>query len=892
MKRCIEMILLLAPVVAAQTIPDNAPSLPPLINRELLFGSPSISGAQISPDGRFVTFLKPWSGTLNIWIKQTSEPFDAARPLTAELKHAVSSYLWSRDGKYVCYVKDDGESFNLYAVEPSAPVPDGASARPDRNLTGVKGALVQIYSAPKNDPDAIYVRINDRDRAWPDLYKVKISTGGKILIRENTDRIVSWILDSTGKLRLAIRTAENGNQEFLRVEPNAMVRFHSCSAYETCTPLRLDKEGKRLYMITNQDDGQNLSALALLDPQTDKSEIVESDPLRRVDFTTADFSDLTDNLVFTVYNDDRQRRYFKNKEFEADFKWLGTKLPGKEIGLSSVTRDEQIWLVNAYGDTEPGETWVFDRKAHTLALLFKTQESLPRTELATMEPVRYKSSDGLEIPAYLTLPQGVSARNLPTLVIPHGGPWARDVWGFNAMAQLFANRGYAVLMPNYRGSAGYGKKFLDAGNGEWGGKMQDDLTAGVKYLAGRGITDPKRVGILGSAYGGYAALAGVTFTPDLYRAAIAISASANLLDMLDPIPATRESLRKMMYTRTADPGTAEGVAWLKERSPLNHIANIKAALMLVHRDPSTPVSRAEADQIVSSLRDRNIPVEYLVPRDESRNAGTLNQMAILMAAEKFLARHLQGRSQDDGTPEVTKHLAEITVDPATVKLAKKKDELAVSELISDLKPGYYRYQIKLTVGDKEAPLTSTTLIEEKDGAWAATEITETPMGPSVDDAILEKATLTVRKRTLKQGEVNIDVDFSGDRAAGKISAKGQEHTISADLGGPLFAGAAGSLQSIGCLPLADGYTLSYRNFDLQSQKVKIVRLMVIGSESVTVPAGTFEAFKVQLSSAESPKDKAIVWIAKDTRQPVKMTAVSPAMAGATLTSELLSATKY
>ena len=260
----------------------------------------------------------------------------------------------------------------------------------------------------------------------------------------------------------------------------------------------------------------DLTGLALFDPETGKTEMVESDPMKRVDFGGAVFSQVTDELVMTSYLDDKQRVYFKDKGFENDYKWLESKLPGMELALGSRTRDEQTWVVTAHSDTEPGITYIFDRKAHKLARQFAVREKLPRESLARMEPVRYKSSDGLEIPAYLTLPKGIPAKNLPTVIFPHGGPWGRDFWGYNGYAQFFANRGYAVLSPNFRGSTGYGKKFLNAGNLQWGRTMQDDITWGVKYLVDKGISDPKRVGIFGGSYGGYATLAGVAFTPDVY----------------------------------------------------------------------------------------------------------------------------------------------------------------------------------------------------------------------------------------------------------------------------------------------------------------------------------------------------------------------------------------
>ncbi|HTS32000.1 MAG TPA: S9 family peptidase [Bryobacteraceae bacterium] len=887
-------ILILLPLLSlALAAQEKSPSngLPPLIDRELLFGNPEIAGAQLSPDGKYLAFLKPWKDTRNIWVKKVNEPFSAARLLTTEAKRPIPAYLWTRDGKFVAYVKDnDGdENFNVYAVDPAAAPAAGAEAPPSRDLTGLKGVVVQLYSVPKNDPDIAYIGINDRDKAWHDLYKLKISTGEKTLLRKNTERVAAWIFDEKGQLRMAFRTADNGDQEILRVDSDALHKVYSCNVFETCDPLRFHKDAKRVYLVTNKGD-VDLTGLALLDPETGKLEAVESDPLKRVDFGGAVFSDVSEELAQTNYTEDHIRRYFRDKGFEAEFKWLAGKLPGKELGVNSRTRDEQLWLVTASSDTEPGETYLFDRKAHTLTLQYKIREKLPRASLASMKIIRYKSSDGLEIPAYLTLPRGVPEKGLPTLVIPHGGPWARDGWGFNPLAQFFANRGYAVLMPNFRGSTGYGKKFLNAGNGEWGRKMQDDVTWGVKYLIGEGTADAKRIGILGGSYGGYTTLAGVAFTPDVYRAAVDIVGPSNLLTLLDAIPPYWESARKLMYARMADPGTPAGKAWMEERSPLHSADKIKTPLLVVQGANDPRVNRREAEQIVVALRDRGFPVEYMLAPDEGHGfARPVNNMAMFMAAEKFLAKYLDGRYQEGGTPEVTARLGELMVDPKTVTLTKKVDAAAVGspKPSTDLKPGTYRYQAKIAMGPQEMALKLSTTIQEENGAWTATDTMETPMGPAVDSTTLEKGSLVVRKRSIKQGPMSVTVDFAGGKATGNMNMNGQDRPVSAEVGGELFADAAGAQQVIGCLPLADGYSATFRNFDLQKQKAKLMQLKVTGVETVIVPAGKFEAFKVEISSADGGNDQSTLWIAKDTRQAVKSSIVMAAMGGATLTAELM-----
>jgi dipeptidyl aminopeptidase/acylaminoacyl peptidase len=889
---CLALAVSLLSAQNSQDKKSSPAGLPPLIDRELIFGNPEISGAQLSPDGKYMAFQKPWKDTRNVYVKGVNEPFSAARLLTAEAKRPVAGYFWSLDGKYILYAKDnDGdENYNVYAVDPAAKPVAGADAPESRDLTGLKGVRVQIVDVPKNDPDTIYIGLNDRDKAWHDLYKLKLSTGEKTLVRKNTERIASWKFDVKGNLRLASRSAENGDTEILRVDSDKFTPIYSCNVFETCDAIRFQKDGKRAYMETNKGADMDLSALVLFDPQTGKTEMVESDPLKKVDFSSAVFSEATDELAITLYQDDRVRRYFKDKGFEADFRWLTGELPGKEVSRTSATLDEQLWLVNAFSDTEPGETYLFDRKTRKLTLQYKVREKLPRESLAEMKPVQYKSSDGLEIPAYLTLPKGIPGKNLPTIIFPHGGPWGRDVWGYNGYAQFFANRGYAVLSMNFRGSTGYGKKFLDAGNKEWGRKMQDDVTWGVKYLVDEGIADPKRVGIFGGSYGGYATLAGVAFTPDLYAAAVELFGPSNLITLMESIPPYWESIRVMFYQRMGDPRTPEGKALLIERSPLTSAAKIKTPLMIAQGANDARVNHAESEQIVVALRDRGFPVEYLLIPDEGHGfARPVNNMASTMATENFFAQYLGGRYQEGGTPEVVARLKEITVDPKTVVLAKKVDasSVGVPKLAMDLQPGTYKYQAKIEAAGQQVSLTVSTTIAESGSAWTATDVMETPNGTVTEISTLEKGTLIARKLNMKQGPVAVDLNFSGDKAVGNINTNGQDRAISVDLGGPLFADASAAKQSISCLPLAEGYSTTFRNFDVRKQKVKLMQLKVSGVDQVTVPAGTFEAYKVEISSADGGADKETLWVARDSHKAVKESAVLGSMGGAVLTQELV-----
>jgi dipeptidyl aminopeptidase/acylaminoacyl peptidase len=863
---------------------------PPLLDRELFFGNPEIAGATLSPDGKYIAFLKPWKDTRNVWVKKTGDPYDKARLVTADPKRPIPGFFWTRDSKNVLFVqdKDGDENYNVYAVDPAAAPEAGKDAPPARNLTDAKGARAAIYSLPKNDPDTIYVGLNDRDAAWHDLYKVKISTGERTLIRKNTERIAGWVFDHAGVLRLAERTSDKGDTEILRVDGDAFKLVYSCSVFESCGLHRFHKDNARVYLESNKGDA-DLTRLLLLDPATGKEEVVESDPMKRVDFGTPLFSEATDELVATTYEDDRTRVYFRDKAFEADYKLLQKKIGDKEIRPGSSTRDDSVWIVAATSDTDPGTVYLFDRKTKKLSVEYVVRERIPREHMASMKPIRYKSSDGLEIPAYLTLPKGVEAKNLPLVVFPHGGPWARTSWSFSNGAEFLANRGYAVLQPNFRSSTGYGKKFLNAGNKQWGDLMQDDLTWGVKYLVAQGIADPKRVAILGGSYGGYATLAGVAFTPDLYAAGVAIVAPSNLLTLLETIPPYWESGRVIFHERMGNPNSPEGKKQLERQSPLNSAAKIKTPLLVVQGANDPRVKKAESEQIVIALRDRGFPVGYILAPDEGHGfARPVNNMAMWAASEAFLAKHIGGRFQEGGTPEVVARLKEITVDPKTVVLAKKVDAAAVGapKPVSGLTAGTYKYAGAIVAGAQTIPISGVNIVTEEAATYTVNYTMKLPMGEANDTVTLDKATLQPVKRTVKQGPVSMDLAFKDGKVTGTVAMGGEPKPLDLSTGGELYADGAAAWESLAHLPLAEGYTVTYRNFDVQKQKPSLKQFKVLGAEALTVPAGTFQTWKAEVTSAEGEPGSTTVWVVKDSRKVAKTSSVVPQMGGATVTSEL------
>ena len=640
-----------------------------LIDRKLFFGNPEIYGAQLSPDGKFLAFFKPLNGIINIWVKGIDEPMNRARPMTEDKNRPITSYFWSKDSKNILFAQDKGgnENFRIYAVSPTAKVEKGQTVPQPRDLTPYEKTQAIIYALPEKNPDTIIIGLNDRDPRFHDVYNINIATGERKLLYKNDSNVASWIADLEGNLRLAVINLPDGSRQINRIEGDKFVEVYKCKFGETCRPLRFHKDGKLVYMETNKGDNVDLSRLVLFNPQTKSVEVVDSDPKKQVDFGAPIFSKETEELIGTVYVGDKQRIYPKNQQFAADLTYIKQNLPNGELGLRSMTEDGQKMIVTVRSDIDPGSAYLFNRKTKKLTLLYQVLAELDRQKLARMTPIRYTARDGLEIPAYLTLPVGKPARNLPVIIMPHGGPWFRDIWRYDPFTQFLANRGYAVLQPNFRGSTGYGKKFLNAGNKEWGtGAMQHDITDGVKYLIEQGIADPKRVGIFGISYGGYASLAGLAFTPEIYAAGVSYVGPSNLITLYESVPPYWESFKAELRLRMGNPETPEGKKLLKQQSPLFSADKIKAPLMVIQGANDPRVKQQESDQIVAALRDKTVDVKYLLAKDEGHGfRNETNSLAAAAALERFFATHIKGRYQESISPEVKQKLDDLTVDIGT-----------------------------------------------------------------------------------------------------------------------------------------------------------------------------------------------------------------------------------
>ncbi len=886
------LTLFLLTLTVTLTAQKPAPGTTPILDRDLFFGDPEISGAQLSPDGKFISFIKPLEGTRNIWVKSVDEPFDNARPLTGEKNRPIRGYYWSRDGKKILFVQDKGgdENFHVYAVSSFAKAKKGGVPEATAVTSGDK-VRAFIYAVPKSMPDFIYVGLNDRDPAWHDLYKVNLNTGAKELIKENTERITGWTFDLKDNLRLATRTNEDGGTEILKVTADGFEKIYDCSIKESCNPIAFLKEDKYFYMVTNKGPKIDLTMLAKYNLSTNALDIVEVDPNKEVDFGAPIFNQ-NDELVGTSYTAAKRKIYWKDKKYESIYNHLQKEFEGKEVRLQSVTKDESKSLVRVFSDTDPGSIYLFDWKTKKLDLQYTVRPELRREYLSEMKPIKYKSKDGLEINAYLTLPKGKKAENLPLVINPHGGPWARDFWGYDSYAQFLANRGYAVLQPNFRASTGYGKKFLNAGNQQWGHTMQDDITAGAEYLINQGIVDKSRVGIFGISYGGYATLAGLTYTPDVYACGVSMVGPSNLKTLLESIPPYWESIRDMFYERMGNPETDEGEAILRKQSPLFLAHKIKAPLMVVQGANDPRVKQAESDQIVVACRDLGLPVEYIVAPDEGHGfARPINQKAFIASMERFFSDHLGGRFQPDMTDEIATRLKEITVDPTSVELPK---EMAASTLYDappmpeqTLSPLADKYKVAIAIQGQSMEMDMQTTVEEEDGMWKVTDNLTSAMGNMSDVTYLDKKTLQPIKRNTLQGHVTLEIEYSDKKVMGQMNMGDTKNDLTTETQGALFAEGAGSKNVLACLPLKEGYATTFRNFDSQKKVVKIMRLEVTGKESVTVAAGTFDTYKLELKPANGDPGNTTIWVTADKqRKPVKTSSVVPAMGGAIMTAEL------
>ncbi len=622
----------------------------PLIPRRVLFDNPDRAGARISPDGQRLSWLAPVDGVMNVWIAPVGD-LEAAKPLTNDTNRGVRIYFWAFDNQHIVYLQDKGgdENWRVYSVN----LDTGAT----RDLTPFDGVAAQINGVSPRIPGEILVGLNNRNPQFHDVHRVNLATGEMTLVQENPGMmgrglVNGFVTDADYKVRFAaILNSDDGSMSIMQPnEAGEWTEFTNIPMEDQLSsgPLGFDKTGKVVYFSDSR--GRNTGAVYSWDLISGEKKLLAEDPL--ADAGSTMIHPTTYELQAVAFEYDRERWKVLDKSLEADFAAL-RKIREGDVEITSRTLDDKQWIVAYVTDTGPVSYYRWDRAAQKAHFLFNNRSALEQYVLAPMRPVVIKSRDGLNLVSYLTLPVGSTSpgaerpeQPLPTVLLVHGGPWARDSWGYNGLHQMLANRGYAVLSVNYRGSTGFGKEFVNAANMEWAAKMHDDLIDAVDWMVAEGVADPQRVAIMGGSYGGYATLVGLTFTPDKFACGVDIVGPSNLVTLLNTIPPYWAPAIKMFKDRVGDHTTPEGQAMLNERSPLTHVDKIRKPLLIGQGANDPRVKQSESDQIVQAMQKKSIPVTYVLFPDEGHGfARPENSLAFFAVTDSFLSEHLGGRAE-------------------------------------------------------------------------------------------------------------------------------------------------------------------------------------------------------------------------------------------------------
>jgi dipeptidyl aminopeptidase/acylaminoacyl peptidase len=612
-----------------------------LIPRDLLFGNPDRASPQLSPDGKFLSFLAPVNGVLNVWVGPADRPGEA-KPITADKKRGIRSHFWAYTNRHVIYLQDlDGdENWRVYSVD--------LDSKKTKDLTPLKNVQARIDEVSYKFPDEVLVSLNDRNPALHDIYRLNILTGDRKLLQKNTG-YAGFVTDDDYRVRFAIKFTPDGGNAYDKPDgKGGWVEFLKVPQADSLTtsPAGFDKSGDVLYLIDSR--GRDTGALTTLDLKQGKQEIVAENP--RAD-AGAVMTHPTENTIQAVsFTYDRQHWVFQDKAVEEDFETL-KKVADGDISVVSRTKDDQQWIVAFLMDDGPVRYYHYDLPSKKSTFLFTNRSALSDWKLQKMHPVTITSRDGLNLVGYLTLPAGSDKQGrgrpeepVPLVLDVHGGPWGRDSWGLNPTHQFLANRGYAVLSVNFRGSTGFGKKFVNAGDKEWAGKMHDDLIDAVNWAIAEKICPKDKVAIMGGSYGGYATLVGLTFTPEEFACGVDIVGPSNLVTLLKSIPPYWKPILDLFKARVGNPDTPDGKSLLEARSPLNRADQIKKPLLIGQGANDPRVKQAESDQIVKAMREKKIPVTYVLFSDEGHGfARPENRLAFYAVTEAFLAEHLGGR---------------------------------------------------------------------------------------------------------------------------------------------------------------------------------------------------------------------------------------------------------
>lgn len=600
---------------------------------EDFFRNPQSARFSVSPDGRLLAFLKPVNGRLNIFVRPVAGGDETQ--LTHATDRDIVHFLFKGNGR-ILYLQDTGgdEDFHVYRV----PVTGG----PAVDLTPFPKVRAELVDDLEDDDAQILVGLNRRDPRIHDVYRLTVDTGRLTLVAKNPGTVEGWLTDNKGRVRVA-ETSDGLHSTLLyrSTEKSPWKELVTTDFRDTFTALGFDFDEKTLFVASNLH--RDKIGVFRYDPESRTlGEMVSEHP--DVDVTHIRLSRRKKKLVTASFTTDRPHPVFFDQEEKDIYESLHSRFPDANIGYGSMSKDERVRVAVVSSDVSPGTSYLLDTASGRLTELARSRPWLAPDELAKTSYVFYQARDGLSIPAYLTLPRNTDGHKLPLVIIPHGGPWVRETWGYDPEAQFLANRGYAVLQPNYRGSTGYGRAFWEASFKQWGRAMQDDLTDGVNWLVESGLVDPKRVCISGASYGGYAALAGAAFTPTLYACAVDEVGPSNLFTLMASFPPYWELGRKKMYAMIGDPTADKQL--LTDASPLFSADNIRIPLLVAQGANDPRVKQAESDQIVEALKKRGIPVTYLLKTDEGHGfQGETNRIELYKVMDEFLATHLAGKKQ-------------------------------------------------------------------------------------------------------------------------------------------------------------------------------------------------------------------------------------------------------
>lgn len=621
---------------ATVTVPDTRADLPPLIPRDVLFGNPERISPRLSPDGTRLAWIAPdKKNVLQVWVKTIGKDDD--KIVTADKKRGIRQYLWAEDNHTLLYMQDtDGdENFHVYGV-------DLVSGNV-RDYTPIQGVRAGVVATDEKFPNEILVQMNARTRESFDVHRLNLETGALVLDTENPGDFVGWTADDDMKIRMGqVSTADGGTE--IRVREDARTPWRSwmkVGPEENLGALEFTKDGKSLYIESSI--GSDTARILERNIATGAEKLIAHSP--EVDSGEVMIHPRTKVIEAVSFEPGRRQWKVIDPAVQADFDALA-KVQDGDFSIISRDRADRTWLVAYTSDRGPVRYYSWDRAAKKSTFLFTAQPKLENLTLAEMKAVVVPARDGLKLNSYLTLPAGIPAKNLPMILFVHGGPWARDTWGYNPMAQWFANRGYACLQVNYRGSTGYGKKFLNAGNKQWGLKMHDDLIDAVDWAVAQGYADPKKVAIFGGSYGGYAALAGVTITPDKFACAVDIVGPSNIRTLIGTIPPYWKPMLAQFAVRVGDVNDPKDAELIKKASPLFMADKIKRPLLIGQGANDPRVKQAESEQIVDAIIKNGGNVTYVVYPDEGHGfARPDNRIDFNARAEAFLAANLGGRTE-------------------------------------------------------------------------------------------------------------------------------------------------------------------------------------------------------------------------------------------------------